>query len=95
MKPDEEYTFFSVTTRNKTGLYRNKQRNKYPARYRPTYKNKAKAGYQEQEGIENDGCGKKSNNREGGNSSRRIFKPAEMWVLTVLTEISNRSAISL
>ena len=67
MKPDEEYTFFSVTTRNKTGLYRNKQRNKYPAnkqrnkypaRYRPTYKNKAKAGYQEQEGIENDGCWK-------------------------------------
>lgn len=74
MKPDEEYTFLSVTTRNKTGLYRNKQRNKYPARYRPTYKNKAKAGYQEQEGIENDGCGKKSKPAYGQPIDRQSYE---------------------
>lgn len=36
-----------------------------------------------------------SSSREAGNSSRKVFRPREIWVFTVLTEMLSSSAISL
>ena len=41
------------------------------------------------------GCENRSNKREAGNSSRKVFRAIVKLVFTVFTEIFNSSAISL